>query len=81
MRGISRLAAKPVSFSRGTLLHAVSKLVVSLWPYGVLCRKGFVVDSNMNKNLEVREVLEICVIGGLLVIECCAGRNVAEFLH
>jgi hypothetical protein len=24
-RGISRLAAKPVSFSRGTLLHGVSK--------------------------------------------------------
>jgi hypothetical protein len=25
MRGISRLAAKPVSFSRRTLLHGVSK--------------------------------------------------------
>ena len=25
MRGISRLSAKPVSFSRGTLLHGVSK--------------------------------------------------------
>jgi hypothetical protein len=30
-RGISLLAAKPVSFSRGTLLHGVSKYVAKLF--------------------------------------------------
>jgi hypothetical protein len=33
-RGISWLAAKPVSFSRGTLLHGVSKSYTSTHPLG-----------------------------------------------
>jgi len=32
MRGISWLAAEPVSFSRGALLHGVSNIVVAVYP-------------------------------------------------
>ena len=47
MRGISWLAQKPVSFSKGTLLHGLSKLV-----YVVQCKKLLILEQLLTREIK-----------------------------
>ena len=46
MRGISWLAAKPVNFSRRTLLHGVSKYAVQSWAMASSFLRSFEITEN-----------------------------------